>query len=331
MLKEQLQNTTFREFVDKQKYHGGLQIGLAELLIDPVQRIPRYSLFINDLLPVFPSEDLMQALNIVKEIGQMERRIEDRTSDTWARLKRLIKDLPADLISSSRVLLDAVDCVEILPPYSSGVSGLQATVCLFSDCIMFVKRAWMEQSLSTRLLSEDEDLAFQVGIKQEITGQSQVSASFRGSISLDKIRISKSDTAIWITLLEEMDGKVVQGKWTGRTERRFVPCTKQSDQIARFMGKLAEAKRMARGKCEAFGTTEREGGKLTIDWGIMRREQYDEIKQKVLKIMRSTNVGGHCGVLCGERYTSCHAVSSIYRCSGRQSERFLPEGTIPIV
>jgi hypothetical protein len=280
MLKAQLESVAFKDFVDKQKYHGGLQIGLAELLIDPVQRIPRYSLFLNDLLPVFPSDDLTRALSIVKEIGQMERRIEDRTSETWARLKRLIKDLPADLISSSRILLDAVDCVEILPPYSSGVSGLQATVCLFNDCLMFVKRAWMEQNLSSRLLSEDEDLAFQVGIRQDIASHSQ-EASFRGSISLDKIRIAKSDSAIWITLLEEMDGKVIQAKWTGRTERRFVPCIRQLDQMSRFMGKLAEAKRMARGKCEASGTTERELGKLTIDWGIVTREQYEEIKHKV--------------------------------------------------
>jgi len=212
----------------------------------------------------------------------MEKRIEDKTSETWARLKRLIKDLPADLISSSRVLIDAVDCVEILPPYSSGVSGLQATICLFSDCIVFVKRAWMEQNLSSRILSEDEDLRFQVGMKQDLTGQqSQVSASFRGYISLEKVRIARSDTAVWITLLEDLEGKVQSPKWTGRNERRFVPCLRPTEQVTRFMDKVAEAKRRARGKCEASGSIEQEGGKLMIDWGIMRRENYDEIRHKV--------------------------------------------------
>jgi len=268
-----------RLILQNQKYHGGLQIGLAELLIDPVQRIPRYSLFLNDLLPVFPSDDLANAITIIKEIGLMEKRLEDKTSETWARLKRLIKDLPADLISSSRVLLDAVDCVEILPPYSSGASGLQATVCLFSDCIMFVKRGWMEQNLSSRILSEQEDLRVQVNMKNDIIGQSQITPTFRGSIALDKVRVARADTALWITLLDDLDGKV-QGKWTGRAERRFVPCVRQGLQVDRFMNALAEAKRLAKGKVEASGTIDREEN-LKINWAIVRREQYEELKHKV--------------------------------------------------
>ena len=147
--------------------------------------------------------DLSSALSIVKEIGLMEKRLEDKTSETWARLKRLIKDLPVDLISSSRVLLDAVDCVEILPPYSSGVSGLQATVCVFSDCLVFVKRGWMEQNLSSRILSEQEDLRIQIGLRNDMIGYSAMLATYRGSISLDKVRVAKADTALWITLLDD--------------------------------------------------------------------------------------------------------------------------------
>jgi hypothetical protein len=235
---------------------------------------------LNDLLPVFSSPDIPCALTIVNEIGLMEKRLEDKTSETWARLKRLIKDLPADLISSSRVLLDAVDCVEILPPYSSGGSGLQATICLFSDCIIFIKRGWMDQNLSGRILSEHEDIRIQVGTKNDGFAQQQAMATFRGSIALNKIRVARAETALWITLLDDLEGKV-QGKWAGRIERRFVPCVKQTEQVARFMGGIAEAKQMARGKVDASGTTEREGGKLKIDWGIVRREQYDENKHKV--------------------------------------------------
>src|SRR5579859_2671386 len=210
----------------------------------------------------------------------MEKRIEDKTSETWSRLKRLIKDLPADLISSSRVLLDAIDCVEILPPYSSGANGLQATICVFSDCIMFVKRAYMEQNLSGRILSEQEDLRVQVGSRNDLTGQSQMNATFRGSIQLDKVRIARSDSALWVTLLDDLEGKV-QGKWTGRVERRFVPCVRPAESVARIMDAVTKAKQMARGKVELSGMIEREGGKLIIDWGVVRREQYEDIKQKV--------------------------------------------------
>jgi hypothetical protein len=254
-------------------------------------------LFLTDLLPVFPSEDLTTALNVIKEIGAMEKRLEDKTSETWTRLKRLIKDLPADLISSSRVLLDSMDCVEILPPYSSGISGLQATICLFSDCIVFVKRAYMEQNLSTRILSEQEDLRIQVGMRNDLTGQSHIMATYRGSIALDKVRISHADTAVWISLLEELDGKV-QGKWTGRVERRFVPCVRQREQVTRFMSKIAEARHVARGKIEVSGTTEVEGGLVTVDWGIVRREQYEEMKQKVYLLLGKLILGGGRGVLC---------------------------------
>jgi hypothetical protein len=222
-------------------------------------------------------------LNIIKEIGLMEQRLEDKTSETWSRLKRLIKDLPADLISSSRLLLDAIDCVEILPPYSSGASGLQATICIFSDCIMFVKRAYMEQNLSGRILSEQEDLRIQVGSRNDLTGQSLMNALFKGSISLDKVRIARSDNAVWLTLLDDLEGKV-QGKWTGRVERRFVPCLRPVEYVRRFMDAVTKAKQMARGKVELNGIIEREGGKVIIDWGVVRREQYEEIKQKVLPV-----------------------------------------------
>lgn len=229
----------------------------------------------------------------------MEKRLEDKTSETWARLKRLIKDLPADLISSSRVLLDAVDCVEILPPYSSGISGLQATVCLFSDCIVFIKRGWMEQNLSSRILSEQEDLRIQIGMKNDLTGYSQMLATYRGSISLDKVRVARSDTALWITLLEDLDGKV-QGKWIGRVERRFTPCVKQTEKIERFMNAIAEARQMARGKVDFAGAIEREEGSVKIDWGIVKREQYDEIKHKVPLPLEDAYAGGIGGVLCGK-------------------------------
>jgi hypothetical protein len=258
-------------------------------LIDPVQRIPRYSLFLTDLLPVFPSDDLNTALNTVKEIGLMEKRIEDKTSETWSRLKRLIKDLPADLISSSRVLLDAIDCVEILPPYSSGGSGLQATICIFSDCIIFVKRAYMEQNLAGRILSEQEDLRVQIGSRNDMTGQAQMNAAFKGSISLDKVRIARSETGLWFTLLDDLEGKV-QGKWTGRVERRFVPCFRQTELTARFMEAVYKARRTARGKVEMAGTIEREGGQLVIDWGVVRRERYEEIRQKVAFVEKISNV-----------------------------------------
>jgi len=211
----------------------------------------------------------------------MEKRLEDQTSETWSRLKRLIKDLPADLISSSRLLIDAIDCVEILPPYSSGASGLQATLCVFSDCIMFVKRAYMEQNLSGRILSEQEDLRVQVGSRNDLTGQGQMNASFRGSVALDKVRVARSETAVWVTLLDELEGKV-QGKWTGRVERRFVPCVRPTEFAERFMDAVAKARQMARGKVELNGVIEREGGKVVIDWGVVRREHYEEIKQKVL-------------------------------------------------
>jgi len=210
----------------------------------------------------------------------MEKRIEDKTSETWARLKRLIKDLPADLISSSRVLLNAVDCVEILPPFSSGASGLQATLCLFNDCIVFVKRGWMEQQLSSRILSEQEDLRMQINLKNDTFGYGQMVASYRGSIALDKVRIGRSGTGIWITMLDDLEGKV-SGTWTGRVERRFVPCVRQGEQIARFMDSFGDAKRLARGKVESSGVVEREGGQIKIDWAVIRQERYDEIKLKV--------------------------------------------------
>ncbi|KAI0304176.1 hypothetical protein BC826DRAFT_215583 [Russula brevipes] len=147
----------FAAFVDRIKYSSAdtmNRIGLRELLMDPVQRIPRYTLMLHTmikrLLPGDPQRaKLVEAVDIASKIAQAEVDEETRRASVMFCLRTTIDGFPPGLISHSRRLVDYIDVedtfVEGLPsaPSGSGSSAhepLHCTLFLFDDKLMIVKR-----------------------------------------------------------------------------------------------------------------------------------------------------------------------------------------------
>ncbi|KAI8319579.1 Dbl homology domain-containing protein, partial [Martensiomyces pterosporus] len=94
------------------------KLGISDLLIMPVQRIPRYTLLLTDLLKVTPEDDpdaqrIQLALERVNEIGQLAG---NRIAESVAELHHIhttIEGCPPNLISASRAFIGAVDASEI--------------------------------------------------------------------------------------------------------------------------------------------------------------------------------------------------------------------------
>ncbi|KAI0004943.1 hypothetical protein BJV74DRAFT_315564 [Russula compacta] len=147
----------FAAFVDRIKYSSAdtmNRIGLRELLMDPVQRIPRYTMMLHAMIKRMPSGDpqrakLVEAVEIASKIAQAEVDEETRRASVMFCLRTTIDGFPPGLISHSRRLVDYIDVgdafTEGLPSAPSGTGNsvlepLHCTLFLFDDKLMIAKR-----------------------------------------------------------------------------------------------------------------------------------------------------------------------------------------------
>ncbi|KAF8272500.1 hypothetical protein EI94DRAFT_1718171 [Lactarius quietus] len=147
----------FSGFVDRIKYSSAdtkNRIGLRELMMDPVQRIPRYTLMLRTMIKRMPPGDsqrvkLLEAVEVASKIALAEVDEETRRASVMFCLRTTIDGFPPGLISNSRRLIDYIDVedmfVEGLPSTSAGGSSstlepLHCTLFLFDDKLMIVKR-----------------------------------------------------------------------------------------------------------------------------------------------------------------------------------------------
>ena len=130
------------------------RIGLRELLMDPVQRIPRYTLMLHTMIKRMSPGDpqrakLVEAVEIASKIAQAEVDEETRRASVMFCLRTTIDGFPPGLISHSRRLIDCIDVEDTFidgfpsTPSGSGGSALESLHCtlfLFDDKLMIVKR-----------------------------------------------------------------------------------------------------------------------------------------------------------------------------------------------
>ena len=147
-------------------------MGLRELLMEPVQRIPRYTLLFSAMLANMPVSDpqrakLAEASEYASGIALAETDDHTKLATTMYRLSTAIDGFPANLISSGRRFLDCIDvednCGEAgldpdsptagmfsaslaTPGSSSSNSTLHCTLFLFNDKLIIAKRNNGEKS-----------------------------------------------------------------------------------------------------------------------------------------------------------------------------------------
>ncbi|KEP51744.1 RhoGEF gef2 protein [Rhizoctonia solani 123E] len=164
--------TGFASYIDRIKYSTSdpkNRVGLRELLMEPVQRIPRYTLLFRTMIKHMPTSYpqrtlLMEADTIASRIALAETDDPTRRAAVMHCLERSVEHFPPGLISSTRVLVDCIDVADILGESfgrgttntrgghgtqgrgaRSGGGGaapdvLQATLFLFDDKLMICKR-----------------------------------------------------------------------------------------------------------------------------------------------------------------------------------------------
>ncbi|KAF8639693.1 hypothetical protein AX17_000955 [Amanita inopinata Kibby_2008] len=147
-------SSRFGAFIDHIKYQSTdarNRVGLRELLMEPVQRIPRYTLLFRTMLKHMDPEDpqrvkLQEADEIASKIALAEADEETKRATILYCLSTSIDGFPPELFSSSRKFIDCIDVEDVLgdAPVSSAASAttssLHCTLFLFDDKLLIAKR-----------------------------------------------------------------------------------------------------------------------------------------------------------------------------------------------
>ncbi|KAF8524603.1 hypothetical protein BU17DRAFT_84640 [Hysterangium stoloniferum] len=311
-------STGFAAFVERIKDSTSdirNRVGLSELLMDPVQRIPRYTLLWDEMIKNMALNDpqrakLVEARQIAQKVAKCDADDHTRRAAVMYCLERTVDDFPPALISIRRRLIDCID-VEDVPvdnmPLASSMSVsttasassvMPCTLFLFDDKLMIVKRP--NASASGKILTslDQVDKAAKNGALP--SGLKKNGMSFKGVIDITDI--VATDVGIFdFHMYFEKPPQDQTERWSGRPFRSFsVVPTGSSDAVDtqsdkhRFLKNLWTTQALFRSKegrsvilCSTEKEVEARGGRITLAktyFNVYRRTAYlsEPVKPKVV-------------------------------------------------
>lgn len=202
------QQSSFRQRVNQ----TGEQ-AIRSILIEPVQRLPRYSLLIDQIVSCLPMthtalQPMLKARDIISNICSMDDPLPDKPH-VANRLRNMVQSWPLDLEPKGRLVL-AADLVEILPPFQGSVNQADETsvFLLFSDCVIILKKTG--GTMTGRDLIREVDKPSAAGLLISMTnaagGPGKYEFVFTGWHNLCDIRFTESSdgTLVWMTSTQEL-------------------------------------------------------------------------------------------------------------------------------
>ena len=177
---------------------------LRSALIEPVQRLPRYSLFIDNMVNLLPAShpalpSLLKAKDIITDICALDARLPGDFARSVKILRNIVANWPATFSPRGR-LITAVDVLELDPPYAKTGEGIAGVVLLFVDSIVLLQKLG-NSSLSARGIIAETDrpttpanafLSSSLGLDRDI--------KFSGAYDLSQLRISESESGHMIRM-----------------------------------------------------------------------------------------------------------------------------------
>lgn len=143
---EEKRNKTYRDFLEKRKYDAAAKdrLGIRELLVEPVQRLPRYNLMLGEILEYLPENDpdrekITNAMGIVNSIAMVKEDDNEKLAHAYFNMTYSIERFPANMISQTRRLLHCLD-VEEHEMGERGPMPVYSTILLFDDKLALLRR-----------------------------------------------------------------------------------------------------------------------------------------------------------------------------------------------
>jgi hypothetical protein len=190
---------------------------IRSALIEPVQRLPRYSLLIDQIVACLPITHpalhlMLRARDVITNICSMDDPSANKPQVT-NRLRNMVESWPFDLEPQGR-LVHAADCLELAPPYSAEQPSAQdhpVILLLFSDCLVILQKNSCPGLAARDLLREIDKpsaTALLASMTNAVGGEGSWEYAFVGWHTLADVRFTESvdGKLIWMTSTEQMKG-----------------------------------------------------------------------------------------------------------------------------
>ena len=167
---------------------------LRSALIEPVQRLPRYSLLIENMVNLLPASHpalamFLKAKDVITDICALGSGGLIDSSRALACLRSLVEGWPATLSPRGR-LITAVDVIELDPPYMEAISGQAGILLLFPETCIFLRKQ-SSSALSARgLVAEVERPATRISALDD---DLFTNLAFSVELPLSALRVSHSE------------------------------------------------------------------------------------------------------------------------------------------
>jgi hypothetical protein len=226
---------------------------LRAWLIEPVQRLPRYTLLIDNIVNQLPADHpamsrLLKAKDTIVEICALDEEDEDDKSKPLKHLKALVHKWPENLAPTGR-LLTAVDVIELKAPYSADVrvkDEPQSMLILFPNYLLILRKA-IGAPLSARGLLAEVDrpgLATRNVQATGIAGAQAYPLTLAYAFKLSETRLTESSEGRIICLASVQ--KAINDKYNPEssttTTRVYALLGSYEGKAARFNEEIARAR-----------------------------------------------------------------------------------------
>ena len=288
-----------------QRVHETGEQRLRSMLIEPVQRLPRYTLFIDGIANLLPAthpslQTFLKARDIITDICSLDYASSTDLSDVVTRLKRIITSWPDSLAPSGR-LVAAADFNELSPPYrtNSQVGGeASGLMLLFKDCLVILRRPPGCKMSARGVLAEvDRPTVMTMTGSGPDSGREHPHESkltFSSFFDLERLRFSESHNScmVWISCdeLPQVQGTMGYAPYTnpisGTGTQAFWLTGAFEGKTSKWTEEVAKARVEGR-----FTETERESDK----WGL-RTVQHPSESLGLLTAIYEHDVGNATGI-----------------------------------
>lgn len=212
--------TLLNSFLDqpssfKQRVAQSGEQAIRSILIEPVQRLPRYSLLIDQIVGCMPMthpalQPMLKARDIITNICSMDDPLPDKPH-VASRLRNMVESWPMELEPQGR-LIGSADFVELEPPYQAASNRAEkpGILLLFSDSIIVLKK--MSGTMTGRDLIREIDKPSAAGLLISMTnaagGPATYEFVFTGWYNLCDVRFTGSadGSLLWMTSTQDMKG-----------------------------------------------------------------------------------------------------------------------------
>lgn len=139
---------------------------LRSLLMEPVQRLPRYSLLIDTMMGNLPLvhpavRPFLKARDIIKDICSLDDPSSTDHSQGFKRLKEIVNGWPIFMTPAGR-LITAVDINEVPPPYHierDDLSPSAGIMLVYQNCLIILSKTTESKATARGMLAELDNAA----------------------------------------------------------------------------------------------------------------------------------------------------------------------------